>query len=279
MWNIDKARALMGEGKPVIFVADKGNQDQILSLMFDYPHVGLITGYGNSSSHEAVLTRLAGIPSLINLGVAQWKLTGENQGIILHNGEALKEGANVVLDGDRNVLFIADIDVLEQNGVVTDASYGINIPDSQKTFVAPFLDVTGNIKPEFTVQVLQALVQAAEVNFQKFQLDNDKKAVFIANLEKHFLHVLLGQVQKEIAQGADPADSAMSGQKGGIDLTPEHMDLQTAGGQGGVKFNVDLAMLKQLQNAPGFVPLIINIQPVTDLPMFLGVPSKDLYQR
>ncbi len=29
-------------------------------------------------------------------------------------------------------------------------------------------------------------------------------------------------------------------------------------------------MLEQLQNAPGFVPVIINIQPMTDLRLFLG---------
>jgi hypothetical protein len=29
-------------------------------------------------------------------------------------------------------------------------------------------------------------------------------------------------------------------------------------------------MLEQLQNAPGFVPIIINITPVTNLPLFLG---------
>ncbi|MDO8675766.1 MAG: hypothetical protein Q7K71_06610 [Candidatus Omnitrophota bacterium] len=34
---------------------------------------------------------------------------------------------------------------------------------------------------------------------------------------------------------------------------------------------VDPVMLEQLQNAPGFVPVIINIQPMTDLRMFLGL--------
>ena len=33
----------------------------------------------------------------------------------------------------------------------------------------------------------------------------------------------------------------------------------------------DPAMLEQLRNAPGFVPVIINIQPMTDLRMFLGL--------
>jgi len=59
--------------------------------------------------------------------------------------------------------------------------------------------------------------------------------------------------------------------KGGIDLTPAHMNLQTQNIDGEIKFHMDPAMLKQLQNAPGFVPVIINIEPMQDLKAFLGV--------
>jgi len=34
---------------------------------------------------------------------------------------------------------------------------------------------------------------------------------------------------------------------------------------------VNPAMLAQLQNVPGFVPVIINIQPLKDLSVFLGL--------
>ena len=40
---------------------------------------------------------------------------------------------------------------------------------------------------------------------------------------------------------------------------------------GEIKFNIDPAMLQRLQNAPGFVPVIINIQPTNNLREFLGV--------
>ena len=83
-------------------------------------------------------------------------------------------------------------------------------------------------------------------------------------------------------------DAAMSNspKRGGIDLTPANMHLQTKvvdsrfrgndreGGwndNGGIKFRMDPAMLAQLQNAPGFVPVIINIQPMRDLRQFLGI--------
>ena len=63
--------------------------------------------------------------------------------------------------------------------------------------------------------------------------------------------------------------------RGGIDLTPANMNLQTQNNGGPIQFHIDPAQLQQLQNAPGFVPVIINIQPMTDLRVFLGVPSED----
>jgi DNA mismatch repair ATPase MutS/CheY-like chemotaxis protein len=61
--------------------------------------------------------------------------------------------------------------------------------------------------------------------------------------------------------------------RGGIDLTPAHMNLQIRNTGEAIKFHIDPAQLAQLQNAPGFVPVIINIQPMRDLRAFLGVPS------
>jgi hypothetical protein len=86
----------------------------------------------------------------------------------------------------------------------------------------------------------------------------------------------------------EPATKA----NGGIDLTPANMHLQTkidsrfrgndnrgdgndregsGNGNEGIRFHLTPAMLKQLQNAPGFVPVIINIQPMTNLREFLGI--------
>jgi 5,10-methylenetetrahydrofolate reductase len=55
---------------------------------------------------------------------------------------------------------------------------------------------------------------------------------------------------------------------GGIDLNSIDQNLQTKE-NGEIKFAIDPAMLEELRNAPGFVPVIINIQPLTDLPTFL----------
>ena len=56
--------------------------------------------------------------------------------------------------------------------------------------------------------------------------------------------------------------------KGGIDLTAANMNLQTRNAGEGIQFHLDPALLKQLQNAPGFVPVIINIQPLKNLQEF-----------
>jgi hypothetical protein len=62
---------------------------------------------------------------------------------------------------------------------------------------------------------------------------------------------------------------------GGIDLTPARMDLQTQNDNGKIKFHLDPAELQQLQNAPGFVPVIISVKPLTDLREFLGIGVLD----
>lgn len=199
-WNVETARRLMNEKKPVIFAAEPGSADRILPLLFEYPSSGLITSYGNSSSHEAVLTRLAGIPSLIHLD-ATFSFSGDHPQIVLSNAQVLHEEDWVVIDADRGRLFTADEEVLEENGTMQDASYGIHIPDFKKEFIAPYYDAAGNLLPEFTIDRLEVLNQEAEQKFFQLQKGGDKKAAFTANLEKHFLHEMLLARQRE-AQSA-----------------------------------------------------------------------------
>ncbi len=84
------------------------------------------------------------------------------------------------------------------------------------------------------------------------------------------------------------SDNAQLGQrvyindrKGGIDLTPGNLNLQTRGADsrlyvdsGSIQFNLDPAMLVKLKNAPGFEPEIINIQFVTSLDGFLEISER-----
>ncbi|MBF0490615.1 MAG: hypothetical protein HQL15_08395, partial [Candidatus Omnitrophica bacterium] len=59
--------------------------------------------------------------------------------------------------------------------------------------------------------------------------------------------------------------------RGGIDLTSDKaLQVQMSGE--GIQFHLDKAQLAQFQNAPGFVPVIVDIQPLTNLKGFLGIP-------
>jgi hypothetical protein len=58
---------------------------------------------------------------------------------------------------------------------------------------------------------------------------------------------------------------------GGINFNADKINLQIQNSGGSIKFKLDPAMLRQLQNAPGFVPVIINVRPLTSLNVFLGI--------
>jgi len=59
---------------------------------------------------------------------------------------------------------------------------------------------------------------------------------------------------------------------GGIDLALAAGILEAKNSSNGeIKFHINPAMFAQLQNAPGFVPVIINIQPMINLREFLGI--------
>jgi hypothetical protein len=66
-------------------------------------------------------------------------------------------------------------------------------------------------------------------------------------------------------------EPAFDAATGGIDFTPDRIDLKIQGSQDGMRFKVDPTIFKQLQDAAGLTPVIINIRPITDLKRFLGV--------
>ncbi|MBF0489351.1 MAG: hypothetical protein HQL15_01865 [Candidatus Omnitrophica bacterium] len=65
--------------------------------------------------------------------------------------------------------------------------------------------------------------------------------------------------------------------KGGIDFGSDKINLETRNQGGEIKFHLNPAQLAQLQNVPGFTPVIISIQPMVSLRIFLGL--SDLPQK
>jgi len=66
-------------------------------------------------------------------------------------------------------------------------------------------------------------------------------------------------------------NQAMKTEKGGIDFTTNKTPLEVQNTGEGIKFHLDPGMLQQLQNAPGFVPVIISVQPLKGIAAFLGL--------
>ena len=162
-------------------------------------------------------------------------------------------------------------------------------------------DMTGNVrtikdpKESFKTTTLNI------INDQPVQVENNMPKSNILKIE-YSIKEPTGPAF--INRGTTPhTNNAMVSHKhneGGIDLTPSNMNVETkvmdsellrvSGmrtrfrgndkvGDGndkvGIKFHLDSAMLAQLQNAPGFVPVIISIRPMLDLKMFLGIQEKE----
>ena len=66
------------------------------------------------------------------------------------------------------------------------------------------------------------------------------------------------------------------GTKGGIDLTAGKTPLEIQNSGSGIKFHMDPAMLQRLKDVPGFVPVIISVKPLVDLPGFLGLQNNNV---
>ena len=149
----------------------------------------------------------------------------------------------------------------------------------------------GDFKPEnimigYSANDDQQKVQAWLTDWEHAFKEPDSK---ISELAEHYYSCMtanawLGFDKKFIQEILDyldivrRGDDAQLSAKGGIDLTPAHMHMQTDTGSlrgafgesyGGIKFHLDPAQLSQLLNAPGFVPVIISVEPMKDLKAFL----------
>ena len=84
---------------------------------------------------------------------------------------------------------------------------------------------------------------------------------------------VFSQVNGYLPTPSSEVDKAQLVDKGGIDLTPANMNVRIQNKGGEIKFHLNPAMLAQLQNALGFVPVIISIQLMTNLRAFLGLTA------
>jgi len=76
-----------------------------------------------------------------------------------------------------------------------------------------------------------------------------------------------------IAAEHKETDKAQS--PGGIDLNPVDRTLNVDNDGEAIKFHIDPVLFEQYRSSPGFFPVIMNIQPLDDLPAFLGAREEE----
>jgi len=145
--------------------------------------------------------------------------------------------------------------------------YRIN-PDP---FLLDYEDYGTAMRPEVLGQIAEefraTLRSKAEAAYQRIVIDSPHRDKRPANFLVRIEIDDKGKPDLKVA-GIDFAMSTST--LGGIDLSGDSSVSVEDNGQE-IKFHLDPAMLKQLQNVHGFTPDILNIQPMTDIKTFLGL--------
>jgi DNA-binding transcriptional MerR regulator len=88
-----------------------------------------------------------------------------------------------------------------------------------------------------------------------------------------FMKEAKGGEQLHFEKADDRYADAAQADKGGIDLNPAALDLETRG-DGGLRFEVTPQLFEEYRSAAGLVPVIISLEPAVDLPKFLGIETQ-----
>jgi len=152
---------------------------------------------------------------------------------------------------------------------------------NEKTDLIERYDRLNSLSPTEVNNLREDIYKITSSHFKVWELNgamNPKvapyfKASYIIALQKVFSKLQLeDSVFRNRSHLVEHPNEAMliTEKNGGIDLTPANMNLQTRNAGEMIKFHMDPAMLEQLKNAPGFIPVIISAQPLKSLPDFLN---------
>lgn len=119
----------------------------------------------------------------------------------------------------------------------------------------------------------------AAMAFQK------KYATYLKNLRKRYRGITLSaqsvnnDQRSEVSGHRGNDDAAMSNQPGGIDLNPAQLNLERKGE--GARFAMPELSPEQIESIRlnGLTPVIINITPLTNIPLLLGITEKEDLRR
>ncbi|MBU4333720.1 MAG: UTP--glucose-1-phosphate uridylyltransferase [Candidatus Omnitrophica bacterium] len=116
--------------------------------------------------------------------------------------------------------------------------------------------------------------------------NNSIEAIVLKNLARARISRLEEQAAEDVALRADDTfdysrriespQVQEDGPVGGIDLNPALLDLQIKRDGKGVPLSIDVQDFENM-NIRGFMPVIINITPILNLPLMLGFAEEDTY--
>ncbi|MBF0489594.1 MAG: hypothetical protein HQL15_03115 [Candidatus Omnitrophica bacterium] len=156
-----------------------------------------------------------------------------------------------------------------------------DVPEFEKSAMQRINDIKGRMGARYEV-FFNSYVSNHDENFELV----DKRTNVMANIIQKYgknMIVAVGKahyqkivntlrITKGLSVEEVSADKAMNADEktGGIDLSSDKaLEVKNDGER--IKFHLDSAQLAQLQNAPGFYPVIISIVPMVNLRMFLGL--------
>ncbi len=175
---------------------------------------------------------------------------------------------------------------LEEDGHIRDKS------NWKFNFAALILAVRIAIKHRITsVEAIIELQKYLETTNEE-DLDADTLITLgTLGLSEYAKNVKYDETNRKVLKQFSYADAAaLEEAPGGIDLTPQAWDLDTVGAEGQncaddepdsgcIRLNFPPEQIEQMRNSiDGFVPVIINFQPITNLPLFLGLKDTEMPQ-
>jgi hypothetical protein len=227
-----------------IFVLDEfriENNRDMLEYLFEHgvQHVIVIEG-GNRANRlkKKDFTDKLGIEpqAILELGVKPL------------NKQQIREAFQISLDGGRDIPFSIKSDHM----------------DNAKANLENLIKATKN------APFIPAIIDEM---FQQITRQSKSGVLAVQDWEHRIVDALSWEFTGLIVPAGD-IDAAQLATPGGIDLNPTNLSLNGYRSGEDISFKLDQAMLKQLQNSPGFTPVIINIQPMTDLRLFLGLKAE-----
>lgn len=200
VFDIDAAKQAAAAGKGAIFVITSQTSyalDDILAMK----HIGIIKTSGNPSSHDMVLARAARIPTVI----LPEGFTAENNSLIYRGNAILRRGDEAGINDGCVYAGPSAVSVLRaamrEIDIVGLLPYGIDVLALEKEVRASCR--SGDTWKVSYEELLRANVDK-HAEFKKYERTHDQRSMYRANLEKHFLHVMLQELGK--VSGKSDAD-------------------------------------------------------------------------